>query len=463
MTIKQISIIMLSFMLIVHIAGCSSSAQPEPTSPPTQSESEPLPTPTNEPMPTNTPEPTATPVPPTDTPEPPPTNTPEPEPTAIQISDEQAQAEISALMMAEIPVLPTPESEDGYVMGIEGVIVTPLTTAEGQPPLWAANTFGFINFELEQAHQVSIYSHDGETWQMLARTELENLPTMLGEETMTQLVVPSDDIWLAIDSFTGAHSGCFDVLRFDGQTLHTEHTMCSGNPSAGFITDLNENGLPEILLNFSDYYVFCYACGVVYAQYDVLRWQNDTYESAGFELLDETADPTVRELNNQAVTYAEADLWQDAQVTIQEALTLDGKNDTIIWNNTLIQFYVDDYSHYEEYTGFPVLTYIFAGKYDEALEQLHPYTPEEIFNLEGPLIVDSPAVGWEEYLSEWLVTITTPAIEAKPDLAPAYFLRAWGTYLVEPTNPAIIEDIQSAAELNPDEPLYQESLIHFYQ
>ncbi|MDM8529337.1 hypothetical protein QUF58_14175 [Anaerolineales bacterium HSG24] len=441
MTIKQIYTIIITILLIIHLAGCGNS--PQPTSPPTKSESAPLPTPTNEP---------------------PPTETPEPTPTPMQISVEQAQTEISALLMAEIPVSPTSESDEKYVMGIEGAIVTPLKTAQGQP-LWAANTYGMTNFDLEQAHQIGIYSHDGETWQTLAQTALENQPTMLGEETMTQLEVPSDDIWLAIDSFTGAHSGCFDVLRFDGQTLHTEHAMCSGSPGAGAVTDLNEDSLPEIILNFNEYYVFCYACGVVYSQYEVLRWHENTYQPVRFEQLDDTADLTLRELNNQAIIYAEADLWQDALATIQEALVLDpdGENDTIIWNNALIQLYVDDYRNYEEYSGYPILTYSFAGKYDKALEQLRPYNPEEIFDPEGPLIADSPAAGWEEYLSEWLVTTTTPAIEAKPDLAPAYFLRAWGNYLVDPTNPAIVADIQEAITLAPDETLYQESLTHLNQ
>ena len=440
MTIKQISIIIMTFMLIAHLAGCDNSSQPEPTKPPVQSESEPLPTPTNEPLPTETPEPTATNEPvPTETPtnEPLPTETPEPSPTPVQISDEQAQAEIAALLMAEIPVSPTSESNEEYIIGIEGAIVTPLKTAEGQPPLWAVNTYGMINFDLEQEHTIGIYSHDGETWQTLTQTVLENQLTMLGEETMTQLKVPSDDIWLAIDSFTGAHSGCFDVLRFDGQTLHTEYATCSGSPGAGAVTDLNEDSLPEIILNFNEYYVFCYACGVVYSQYEVLRWHEDTYQSVRFEQLDDLADPNIRDLNNQAITYAEADLWQDAQATIQEAMALDEKNDTeknetVIWNDALIQLYVDDYRNYEEYTGYPVLTYAFAGKHDEALEQLRHYSPEEIFDIEGPLIVETPADGWQESLSEWLVTTTTPAIEAKPDLAPAYFLRAWGNYLVDP-------------------------------
>ena len=42
----------------------------------------------------------------------------------------------------------------------------------------------------------------------------------------------------------------------------------------------------------------------------------------------------------------------------------------------------------------------------------------------------------------------------------AHFLRGWGTFLLAPDDPGVIEDIERAAAWAPDEPLYSESLVY---
>jgi len=41
-------------------------------------------------------------------------------------------------------------------------------------------------------------------------------------------------------------------------------------------------------------------------------------------------------------------------------------------------------------------------------------------------------------------------------LAEAYFMRVWATYLVNPDSPEVLDDIERAAQLAPDEPLFSQ-------
>jgi hypothetical protein len=45
-----------------------------------------------------------------------------------------------------------------------------------------------------------------------------------------------------------------------------------------------------------------------------------------------------------------------------------------------------------------------------------------------------------------------------PDLAAAYYLRAWVNYLVDPSDPGILPDLEMTAQLDPGEKLYTDAL-----
>jgi hypothetical protein len=89
---------------------------------------------------------------------------------------------------------------------------------------------------------------------------------------------------------------------------------------------------------------------------------------------------------------------------------------------------------------------------------MRPYRPEALFARPSPLVAGTPADGWEAALATWMTTTTTLHLTARPDLAAAYFLRGWGLGLVQPKNPAVLADIERAAQLAPNEVLFTESL-----
>jgi putative hemolysin len=63
-----------------------------------------------------------------------------------------------------------------------------------------------------------------------------------------------------------------------------------------------------------------------------------------------------------------------------------------------------------------------------------------------------------ETLAGQLIESTNAAIRAKPHLAAAYFLRGWAGFQSKPQSPDWIADIQKAAQLDPREALYADSL-----
>ncbi len=244
---------LLIFLLMVLLAtACTATADPTPTLAPTLDAAA---TPTLEP--TN--------QPPTDDATAVPTPTPESaEPTAVP--------DTNTLLTLEQNALPA----NAY----DGLAVLSLHAPDGERPLWAVHSAGFRNFDLDPLpnHFVTIYTWQNNSWQELARQELNRLdennfgPDYLNEQSVNQVDIDSAFVWLAIDGGIGAHGGTFQLLRFDGTTLHTEVTGTNSSPGLGYLEDLNNDGAPEVILRAHDYYVFCYAYGVRLLNIVVSTW-----------------------------------------------------------------------------------------------------------------------------------------------------------------------------------------------
>ena len=70
------------------------------------------------------------------------------------------------------------------------------------------------------------------------------------------------------------------------------------------------------------------------------------------------------------------------------------------------------------------------------------------------------AEGWQQQVTDEITRTTDLALQFKPDLATAYFLRGWGVHLTDPKNPSVLADIERAAQLDPKEALFSESLAY---
>ena len=359
----------------------------------------------------------------------------------------------------------------------EGVAVLPLSVTPGQQPLWAVHSYGMRNFDLNPApdHFLAIYTQDNDAWQELARLALVSDdvkvagPDYLGQDAVTQAQIAPSRIWLQAEGGAGAHSGVFDLVSFDGSQLSRDLNAFAPSPGVGRIQDVNGDGQPDVIINASDPYVFCYACGVVKIGYVVYNWdeaQGQFVEAPLQDMLMGQSGHPGRTANNEAVMLARAGLWKDAATKIAEAKQVSASvkpplsNQAIDWNYGIINLHAAAMAKHARNSGYPLLSNVFYGDTAAAVDLMRLYPPEQIFTSTTPLVVGTVAENWLPQLTQEITTSATSALQAKPDLAAAYFLRSWAEYLADPVKllPQAKSDVAKAASLAPDDALYKQSV-----
>ncbi|MFP4439604.1 MAG: hypothetical protein ACLFVO_20365 [Chloroflexaceae bacterium] len=369
-------------------------------------------------------------------------------------------AGLSATVAAGMPPTATPDPTVGPTFdGIEGVKVLPVMTgAEADPKAWIAFTYGISGLGAGRDHFVAIYTRADNAWQEASRFTLATADYLGPESVLVAPFGAGESIWLEVQSGVGAHGGCFDLLRFDGTTLFSEVENCNSSPFAGAIQDLDGDGLPRtVVLNQTDNYVFCYACGVRLLQFEVQRYEDGQMEEVPLRLLPESAPDDLRRLNNRAVELAQAGLWKDARETINQ-IPAPIDDEIVAWNARLIRLHAEARAEQARDGAYPLLENIFYGDYAAAMEIMRSLSVERIFGRPTPLVAGTVADGWEQSLTERIMEATTPAIQARPDLAAAFFLRGWAIHLLDDNDPAILDTIERAAQMDPGEPLFQQSV-----
>lgn len=382
-----------------------------------------------------------------------------PTPAATALPLGTLTAELSATVMASLPPTATPDPSGVPSFGsIAGANVLPLDLGPDQPPAWAAYTYGMRGFDLQQEHFVAIYTYGEAGWQEASRLVLETAD-YLDEQSVSIGWTEPGAVWIEVQSGIGAHGGCFDLLRFDGTALTSEVASCNANPFAGELRDFDGDEVPEVILNQTDYYVFCYACGVRVWQFQVLRWDGSQMVEVQLTPLGDSAPDDLRRLNNRAIELARAGLWKEARETIAQ-IANPADNPMVFWNAELIRLHAEARAEQVREGPYPLLDTLFYGDYPATLEIVRPYAVEEIFAEPSALVAGTVAEGWELALSDWMTNTTTLAIQARPDLAAAFFLRGLGLYLSDPGNPQVLADIERAAQLAPNEALFAQSVTY---
>jgi len=354
----------------------------------------------------------------------------------------------------------------------------PLVAPEGSSPLWALYSTGMRNYELDPvpAHFLAIFTRDDAGWQELARIDLnsdsagnaeqmEPAPDFIDPSGVRQVAIEPSRVWLTVDGGVGAHSGTFQALSFDGQTLQQELAGLAASPGAGFVADIDGDGQNEIVLDATEPYIFCYACGVRHPYYGVYTWLGDQLLPVEISalMMGQRGTP-VDEVNSQAVALAQAGLWADALAKIDEAVALAGDDDpptpagSLRWNQALIRLNHDALLAAARDSAYPLLSQVFYGDYAAAVDLMRPYSAAQIFSPDTPLVVGTAAEGWQAELSGYLVDSASAALALQPELAPAWFVRAWGRYLADPADPRAAIDAARAAELAPDDALYADAV-----
>ncbi len=437
--------LLLSLILAMTLSGCAKATSPAPPSTSTPAASL---TPTELRALPSAASPTPGAQPTSETPalEPTPTSPPVPE-------------NLVATLEVGLPT-PTPDASGVASGGFDGVTVMPLTPLAEDQPLWGAFTHGTRSFQLPTNHFVAVYTYGDSGWQELGRFELE-CPDSVHPDSVRQVPIEPSRIWLEVQGGMGTYSSCYDLLSFDGRALRAEVSTWSPIPSnLGQVTDVNGDGALEVVLDASDPYVLSRSHGVRYIRFQVLRWDGSEFVEVELSLLPASAQAELRELNNRAVELARAGLWLDAQAAIDQALPLAPDEPAVSWNATLIDLHAESNREQVRTSPYPLLANLFMGDYAAVLEVMRLYSPEEIFSPLSPVLRDVDAFTWEAELNYWITLSVSQALEARPDLAAAYFLRGWATHLVRPGSPEVLADIEQAAALSPDEPLFSQSLAY---
>ena len=392
---------------------------------------------------------------------------------APMLQEDEISAELS-LFAADLWGFRLPSGEAAEEIdepGIEGVFSFPLPTPDSVKPLWVSHTYGMRSFEPEQFHTVGIFTRQDDEWQELSRLELgkvvdtnnpEPVPDYLGKGSVLQVFIEPEHVWLQVEGGVGAHSGTVNFLSFDGEILRTEASGFSSSPGVGVTADLNGDGNEEVILDETDYYVFCYACGVRLVQYGVLRWNRNRIEPVTPKELPASAPAELSALNDLALEHVEGGLWKDALSAIEEGRLLGFDDPTFEWNGVVIQLNTEAKRDVADdpTIGYPILDQMFYGDYDAAVDVMREFGPSEIFTLDTPLIVGTTAEGSTELLADWITRTATLALSVQPELAPAHYLRGWAAYLSTQDPEIALQEVAVAAAIAPDDLFYRQSVAY---
>ncbi len=374
-------------------------------------------------------------------------------------------------------VTPAPEALQGLLDAVAatqpaqafdcGYRALPLAAPADQAPLWAVYSCGMVNWQLDPvpAHFLAIYTLRNRVWTELARMVFRDevmFDYLPPEGGVQQIALDPDHVCIELNGGVGAHGGSYAIVRFDGQTLETLISNGAADAmSAGYTTDLNGDGQLDVVLNATDAYVFCYACGVRKVAYRTFTWDSGTQGLREVTLyqVGEAFPAALRQEINRAVALAQAGLWRDAQTLIsQQVAAASSLNPpeaaTLRWFKAYIDLHAQARSQAVSQSGYPLLQFVYFGDYEGAVAMMRSYTPQQIFDRSGSLIAGTVVEMAPETLGRELVTAADAALAVQPELAAAYFLRGWGQFLLFNDRTAAREDIARAAQLVPGDPLY---------
>ena len=372
--------------------------------------------------------------PPVETPLPTPVATPPPTPVATPTPEAPPSpaAELAAAVLTGIAETHDPDG-DGVVVvrddGSAAIEVQGETVLEAEAfALGMRDSDGEFWMAITGGPPLSSYprmavvaQRDGDSWATSpSGIEFETYPFhQRVEAVIGPIAVDGGEIvWIAVGGFTGAHSGAFELLRFDGERLTTAISYISHGPDWGEVVDLDGDGEPEIVLNVSNRYVLNYASGVTERAYEIWRREGAAYRRVELAVPDGSA-PVLASAAARVVRLAEADLWREAAVETARLAPSDGE---LRWLSILVNRTAAARLEHAGSSSQPLLTHVLAGEYGPALD---------LMRAGGPLIADT-GTEWSARVIGYLLDYTGRALEVRPGDASIHAVRALGLALESP-------------------------------
>lgn len=306
-----------------------------------------------------------------------------------------------------------------------------------------------------QDHFVALFRRSGETWTEAGRVTLP-CPDRL--DAINQVMVAPGRLWLLVRGQADLHGRCFDLLSFDGRTLRHDLAHATDGRDTSHLEDVDGDGTAEVVLDTSDDYVLCYACGVRFIAFELRRWDGARFVPVPLAAVepDPALPESARSAVNRAVRLAQAGLWKGAYTLLRRSGG-DGHPATV-WVAALIRLHASARARHAHTTAYPLLGQVFYGDYATAVDVMRTYDAEVLFQARSPLVVASRAVTWDANLVAWLERTTSAALEVEPDLAEAHFIRGWARQLDNPARAEALNDVRRATLLAPGDPLFEAGL-----
>ncbi|MCY3913283.1 MAG: polysaccharide deacetylase family protein [Chloroflexi bacterium] len=448
------------------------AAEPAPTLTPTLAATAAVPTETPAPPRISpTPSPDPTPTPPSPTPEPttavhlyiPTAGVDDAAPTAAATGEPSVADQTAERLRRFVQEGIREEFPDADPQPVH---VFPLVLAGASGDFWVAVTDGpqparitaddeVVNFW----HFAAVYRLSAEDhWIEVDRLEVELAPQRTQVDlapTGWALADGAPAAWITVRGGTGAHAGTLNIIRFDGATLSTELSWLSARPYAGEVTDLDGDGLVEVVVNDSDPYVFCYACAVELKREILYWWDGSRLVPVDLRAPVANVPAGVADEVDEFVALARAGLWRDAALAAIAAARQAPESAEVRWLSVLVNRTAAARLLHAGSVAQPLLTTVFAGEYGAAVDLMRALDPAQGFALDGPLIIDTEAEHDLTTMATQMLDHTTRALDAVPDRAEIHAVHALSLTLASPDDLSRARSaIQRAVELAPDDPFF---------
>ena len=323
---------------------------------------------------------------------------------------------------------------------------------------WIAYTTGF--FPSGENHKITAFQANGSQWQQVASYNFESdYPPEIYEEGVEQIQIEKSRLWFMVKGVRGVHGGDCYILSMNQGVFESHLAVAGPNPEPCTITDLDGDGTQEVLVNDTNAYVADFASMIWDVRYLLYRWDGKALVKVELKDATDRSTNSLSKQNNLAIAYAKAELWKDADRIVNEiASQYDTPLPTDIhWNLEYIKLMAEKKRSFATSAIQPFVSLLYYGDY-EAIEQLlEQSTAGQIFSGSSPVVDPT----YRETVASLIQSHTELALTLRPDIASAYFLRAWAKWVTDPRDLTIVDDLQQAFDLHPSSVLYADSLTLF--
>jgi len=354
---------------------------------------------------------------------------------------------LAATTIALMPATATPDAS-GLTASLQGEVIVVALSNGAEEQFFATISKGMME-NMDDPHPLTIYQKQGTEFVKITQYDFTN-----GEYIGDLELLPNPDpthMLFAVHGGVGAHSSFGTVFSFDGKTLKSAlETQSDAGGGALTIQDVNGDGVQDAIGDATDYYVFCYACGVRIYSDTIYTWDGTKFIE---QKLTTSSDATIQ----KAIDYAKVQRWN--MVTKLLPTIIAPTTDTDKWNVALLTHWsklrmpqTDD--------AFPFLAAVYYGDYDAAVAMLRAVGTKDAANPKGKWfagpIAEGIDVATDTSIDEFRVTLfdnvvqfSTMALTQDDALASARFLRGWAKTLVNPRDPEGLKDLQAVATADP--------------